>query len=241
MTTATRQDARPVSLSEAAQDFERYARQAAPVIGGRALSWASLVSQFQALGVDPARMAPALAAQNEKATRAAVHWQKWINALDEGRAELVPIQVAGGPVTIAVRAVQDTGVGWWPIVMTVARYATMAAATAAGYLTIDSYQDTRRIEATARKTDADTRAALSGLVEARPDLAPRILQAMETADRAGADAGPDWVDRLTSAATGAAAGLTSGALMLLALWFFMRNNRRKNPRRRAAPRRRRLR
>lgn len=236
MTAATRQDAVP--LAAAAQQFEQYARDVSPIVGGRALYWASVSAQFQQAGYDPARMAPQLAAENERATRLGVKWQQWINALDDGRAELVPVQVGNGPVTIAVRPISRAELGWWPLVVTVVRYASQAALVAAGYFTVNAYQDTQQTLASARKTDADTRSSLAALAEMHPQIAPQVLSAMEEADKAAHAPGPDWIDRLTGAATGIAAGIGSGAMLLLAWWWFtQRGKRKRNPTRRRRGRR----
>lgn len=218
------------AIQDAAERFERQARRTTAIVGGRAIAWRSLARQAIAAGMDPAEVAPALAELNARATADAVQWQLWVNELAAGRAELVPYQIGNEPIRLGVRRTDASGLGWWPIVGTVATYASRAAMVAAGWLSLDAWQDTQQTEATARLTDAQTRAAVSEVAQRDPQTARALLDAMHRADRDGQDAGPDWIDRLTNAATGAAAGFSSGLVLLAAWWWLTQRKPKKGSR-----------
>ena len=206
-------------IGREARAFETYATRVSHAAGARALRWEAIQRSAAAAGMDPRTVAPALAAMNEQATREAAHWQKWVNDLAAGRAELVPYQVGNEPVKLAVRRAAG-GMGWWPIVVTVLRVGSQAAMAAGAWLTVDAWQDTRQTEANSRQTDATTRAALTTAAQRDPRIASQLLRTMEHADRAGENAGPDWIDRLGTGVTAAAGGLSSGLILLAAFWYF---------------------
>lgn len=227
------------ALTDAAHHFESYATAAQSTIGGRAIFWFTLSASARAAGLDPAQLDPRMAERQERATAQAIHWQRWVNELFAGRAELVPYQIGNNPIRLAVRAIRPGPLGWWPIALTVVRYASAAALTAAGYLSIDAWQETQQTVAEARKLDAESRAKLTVIAQSDPSLAPKIAHAMQAADQAAAGAGPTWIDRITGGmAAGAAGGIGSGLMLLAAFWLFSQSqNRKKNPTRRRTRRR----
>ena len=224
------------AIEQAAHAFEEKATRVSAIVGRRAIAWQSIARAAAAAGMDPAVVAPALADQNARATAEAAQWQTWVNDLAAGRAELVPYQVGNEPIRLGVRYASQTGLGWWPIASTILTIGSRAAMATMGWLSFDAWNDTQQVEANARATDANTRAALVATAQANPQVATQLIGAMRNADNESRDAGPDWIDRLSSAATGAAAGIGSGALILLGLYLFTRNKskpRKTNPRRRS--------
>lgn len=216
------------AIQDAAQRFEAYAVRVTSIAGTRALEWAALVKQARAIGLDPVQIAPDLAAANAQATANAANWQRWVNELAAGRAELVPYQVDNEPIRIGVRRTESGsmhGLGFWPVVGTVVQYVGRAALAVGTWWSLDAWQDTRAIEVEAQRTDAQTRASLAQAAQSDPALARQIVGAMDRASGAAEDAGPDWIDRLTNAATGAAAGLSSGLLILAALYWYSQRSK----------------
>ena len=225
------------AIAQAGRAFEDYATRVSSLVGRRALAWNSIARQAAAMGMDPATVAPALAQMNNTATADAANWQTWVNDLAAGRAEMVPYQIGQESIKIAVRprsgqmhglgqVVIPTPIGpvpgptFWPIIGSVVQLASRAALAAGTYFSFDAWNDTRQIEAGARNTDAQTRAALVGAAQDNPQLARELARATQRADAEAADAGPDWIDRLQGAATTAAAGIGGAALIVLAvIWW----------------------
>ena len=226
MTRATTQAPRPINtaqaIAQAGRSFEDYATRVSSVVGKRAIAWNSIARQAAAMGMDPATVAPALAQMNNQATADAANWQTWVNDLAAGRAELVPYQIGNEPIRLAVRPTgYRTGeLGYWLIAAEILSVASRAALAAGAYFSLDAWNDTKAIEANARNTDAQTRAALVGAAQSNPQLARDLARATREADAEAADAGPDWIDRLQGAATTAAAGIGGAALIVLfVLWW----------------------
>lgn len=208
------------AIQQAGEAFERYATNVSAVVGRRALKWRSIARQAAAMGMDPATVAPALAQMNAQATADAATWQTWVNDLAAGRAELVPYQVGNEPIKLAVRPAQNSGLGWWPIAATILQVASRAALAAGTYFTLDAWNDTRQVEATAQLTDAQTRQALVGAAQQNPQLASELARATRNADEESRDAGPDWIDRLQDVTTTATAGIGMAALVILGIFWW---------------------
>lgn len=216
-------------IALSAQHFESFSRRASVVVAQRAVYWQTITDLARRAGISPEQLAPALAKKNNSATTHARRWAAWLRELDAGRAELVPWQRGNEPIRFAVRRTGSPGpLGWWPVAVQVLRLAIGATLSGAGWLAADAWGESERADAEARKIQAENRSSLIELAKRDPKLAPQIIAAMEEADRAAADAGPDWIDRLTSAA---GAGIGGSAITLIALYFIL-GQRRKNGRRR---------
>lgn len=229
-------------LQREAQTLETYARSAFGAIGARAAYWRTLTDAATQYGVLPAAIVgTAIAGANEYSDKKAAQIGGVILDLFDGRSEIVPCRIAGGPVFFAVRQLgSKTGeLGVIAIALRVLQYASAAAFAAFGWQLGDFYLEVRKTEADAVLLQAQTASVLAfqAKLATDPKIKAALADAAARASQAAADAknGGDWYDPLLRAIGTAGAAAGSAWLLWLGLaWAWGRRDQAASAARRGA-------
>jgi hypothetical protein len=214
------------TLEHSARELERRMRTAAKVVAYNVVFRRALPSQAAAL-LDDA-VGPAASAE-------ALRFAKVARALEQGKAVLQPYTVApSADIQWGVMMNPGQSLGWWPVAVQVLKLAGQAALAAAGFVLVDGYNTTQKVEADAELVRANTEKVVAGaatkLQETDPEAAGKMLGLVLSA-RQKADAESDgwgWLDT----AGRAALGIGAGALLAVGAFYLLgarRSGRKKNP------------
>jgi hypothetical protein len=203
------------SLELAAHELERRMSRAAKAVGYNTIFRNSLPSQAATLldgSVGPA------------ASPEAIQFAKVARALANGKAVLQPYTVAPSPdIHWGVTLNKGASLGWWPVAVQVLKLAGQAALVSAGFVLVDGYNTTQKVEADAELVRANTEKVVAGaatkLQETDPEAASKMLALVLGARKKAEDDsdGWGWLDTAGRAALGIGAGalLAVGAFYLL--------------------------
>ncbi len=219
----------PSELESDGRSFERAARRAATAIGYNVLFRRAL----------PAAGATALDSMvGPAASPEALVFAQIVKGLDDGKLVVQPYTIAPSlDVQWGVTRQAGAPLGWWPLAVQVLKFAGQAAMAAAGFVLVDGYNTTTKLEAEAKLTRANTERAVTNaateLQQTDPAGASKLLAIVAKAQGA-AESGSTSLGWLDTAGR-AALGIGTGALLALgAFYFFGRrsSSRKRNPRRR---------
>lgn len=228
-------------LQASAGELQRYVQgTAALAIARRAAFWDALRREAtRMLGADAEMAMQTIAgaelyARNLQADRDAATFAELVSGLTAGRYQLAPwVEADGRDVATHFGVVRAGQLGLWPLVP-VLIIAAGAAALAGAWVLADLYLQSRKLEAEADQTRAQTAsritAAVTQLSASDPQAAAQLATALSQANAAANAAQPSWLDRLVQGAKDVVAGAaTSGfggvAVALGLLWLLSKRGR----------------
>lgn len=171
------------------------------------------------------------------ASAEAIRFAKVARALSRGKAMLQPYTIApSSEVRWGVTLQPGAELGWWPVAVQVLKVAGQAALAAAGFVVVDGFNETQKIEADAELVRANTEKVVAGaatkLQETDPAAAASMMALVMKA-RGAAASGSDgwgWLDT----AGRAALGIGTGALLAVGAFYLLgkrssSSGRKRNP------------
>lgn len=225
---ATPNAAEPIRAQDAARDFQNSAQRAASAVAFNQLFRAALPADVR--GAIEQAAGPA-------ASPAASRLLDAVRGLQSGVYVVQPYKLgSSSDVRVGVVRAQGVQLGWWPIALQVLRIAGQAALAAGGFVLVDGWEESQKIQAeaalTKAKTDAAITTAATSLQQSDPRAAGNLLALVAKArtDAESGSSGMNWLETAGAAATGIGTGVLLAAIAAF-LWSRRKSSggRKRNP------------